>query len=78
MSPRALKVSFSLAAQFAGGRDFGHAAVFEPRDHTYPQDLSGIDEETVADCEIPLLFMKKLFRHRFAQISKFPSAARNP
>src|SRR5437868_6368107 len=40
-----------LAAKFAGGRNFYHAAIFEQEIVLALKMLSGVDEETVADCE---------------------------
>src|SRR5689334_430493 len=40
-----------FSAQFAGGRDFNHATIFEQEIVLALKTLSGVDEETVADCE---------------------------
>jgi hypothetical protein len=40
-----------FAAELAGGSDLDHAAVFEQEVIFALKMLSGVDEETVADCE---------------------------
>jgi hypothetical protein len=50
-----------FAAQFTGGRDFGHAAVFEQEIILALKMLSGIDEETVADCERSFIVQCKTY-----------------
>jgi hypothetical protein len=40
-----------FSTQFAGGSNFDHAAIFEQEIVLTLKTLSGIDENTVADCE---------------------------